>query len=85
MVCGTDMVYSNNASPRKARKKLLKIGLRYQLECTQVPLSSSVSLAAADEPHVYFFQKFSPWEIVRHDIVYPIRFFGHVEILPDGS
>jgi starch phosphorylase len=21
-------------------------------------------------------QKFSPWEIVRHDILYPVRFFG---------
>ncbi|KAI4965596.1 hypothetical protein ZWY2020_051295 [Hordeum vulgare] len=28
-------------------------------------------------------QKFSPWEIVRHDIVYPIRFFG-MSRLPDG-
>ncbi|KAF3333532.1 hypothetical protein FCM35_KLT01223 [Carex littledalei] len=30
-------------------------------------------------------EKFSPWEIVRHDIVYPVRLFGHVEINPDGS
>ncbi|KAH9609746.1 hypothetical protein KSS87_012736 [Heliosperma pusillum] len=29
--------------------------------------------------------KFSPWEIVRHDVVYPVRFFGHVEVNPDGS
>lgn len=29
-------------------------------------------------------QKFSPWEVVRHDIVYPIRFFGHVEVSPTG-
>ncbi|KAG2593005.1 hypothetical protein PVAP13_5NG629585 [Panicum virgatum] len=26
-----------------------------------------------------------PWEIPRHDVVFPVRFFGHVEILPDGS
>ena len=30
-------------------------------------------------------QKFSPWEIVRHDVVFPVRFFGHVQINPDGS
>ncbi|KAL3518102.1 hypothetical protein ACH5RR_020691 [Cinchona calisaya] len=30
-------------------------------------------------------EKFSPWEIVRHDVVFPVRFFGHVEILPPGS
>ncbi|KAL2486373.1 Alpha-glucan phosphorylase 2 [Abeliophyllum distichum] len=29
--------------------------------------------------------KFSPWEVVRHDIVFPIRFFGHVEVQPNGS
>ncbi|KZV42701.1 glycogen phosphorylase [Dorcoceras hygrometricum] len=30
-------------------------------------------------------QKFSPWEVVRHDVVYPIRFFGQVEVLSSGS
>ncbi|EPS63706.1 phosphorylase, partial [Genlisea aurea] len=30
-------------------------------------------------------EKFSPWEIVRHDIVFPIRFFGQVDVLPGGS
>lgn len=30
-------------------------------------------------------QKFSPWEVVRHDVVFPVRFFGHVEVQPDGS
>ena len=34
---------------------------------------------------LFFPQKFSPWEIPRHDVVFPVRFFGHVEILPDGS
>jgi glycogen phosphorylase len=29
-------------------------------------------------------QKFSPWEIVRHDVLYPIRFFGQVEVNPNG-
>lgn len=29
-------------------------------------------------------QKFSPWEVVRHDIVYPVRFFGNVEVHPNG-
>ncbi|XP_062171936.1 alpha-glucan phosphorylase, H isozyme [Alnus glutinosa] len=30
-------------------------------------------------------EKFSPWEVVRHDIVYPVRFFGHVEVNPNES
>ncbi|CAL9247357.1 unnamed protein product [Arabidopsis halleri] len=30
-------------------------------------------------------EKFSPWEIVRHDVVFPVRFFGKVQINPDGS
>lgn len=33
----------------------------------------------------YLMQKFSPWEIPRHDVVFPIRFFGQVEVNPDGS
>lgn len=35
--------------------------------------------------HAFLFQKFSPWEIPRHDVVFPVRFFGHVEILPNGA
>lgn len=30
-------------------------------------------------------QKFSPWEVVRHDLVFPVRFFGQVEVNPNGS
>ncbi|CAL5426813.1 unnamed protein product [Camellia sinensis] len=30
-------------------------------------------------------EKFSPWEVVRHDIVFPVRFFGQVEVHPSGS
>ncbi|XP_057483764.1 alpha-glucan phosphorylase, H isozyme [Actinidia eriantha] len=30
-------------------------------------------------------EKFSPWEVVRHDIVFPVRFFGHVDVHPTGS
>ncbi|CAL5409476.1 unnamed protein product [Camellia sinensis] len=29
--------------------------------------------------------KFSHWEVVRHDIVFPVRFFGQVEVHPSGS
>lgn len=32
-----------------------------------------------------FMQKFSPWEVVRHDVVFPVRFFGHVAVSPSGS
>lgn len=34
---------------------------------------------------VEIMQKFSPWEVVRHDIIYPVRFFGSVEVNPNGS
>ncbi|KAL7218939.1 hypothetical protein ACSBR2_012078 [Camellia fascicularis] len=30
-------------------------------------------------------EKFSHWEVVRHDIVFPVRFFGQVEVHPSGS
>ncbi|KAM7259199.1 hypothetical protein ACFE04_014940 [Oxalis oulophora] len=30
-------------------------------------------------------EKFSPWEIVRHDVVFPVKFFGHVQVTPDGT
>ncbi|EOY33812.1 Phosphorylase isoform 2, partial [Theobroma cacao] len=30
-------------------------------------------------------EKFSPWEVVRHDVVFPVRFFGRVEVNPDES
>ncbi|CAL5339054.1 unnamed protein product [Camellia sinensis] len=29
--------------------------------------------------------KFSHWEVVRHDIVFPVRFFGQVEVHPSRS
>lgn len=29
-------------------------------------------------------QKFSPWEVVRHDVVFPVRFFGSVMVNPNG-
>ncbi|KAL5748011.1 hypothetical protein ACOSQ2_025308 [Xanthoceras sorbifolium] len=30
-------------------------------------------------------EKFSPWEVVRHDVVFPVRFFGRVKLNPNGS
>lgn len=39
----------------------------------------------AIDTFVKIMQKFSPWEVVRHDIVYPVRFFGHVEVNPNES
>lgn len=41
-----------------------------------------------DSNNPYFrenLQKFSPWEVVRHDIVFPVRFFGSVEVHPAGT
>lgn len=48
-------------------------------------LPSIVSSWNAINTFVKNLQKFSPWEIVRHDIVYPVRFFGHVEVNPNES
>jgi hypothetical protein len=86
MACVTDMDCSNNTLPRRARKKLQKIGLMYEpqmLKCTYYSVDIFFLTSITNTP--FFLQKFSPWEIPRHDVVFPVRFFGHVEILPDGS
>ncbi|KAG8054731.1 hypothetical protein GUJ93_ZPchr0001g29901 [Zizania palustris] len=56
-------------------------GLRYRYGL----FKQSITKEGQEEFAEDWLEKFSPWEIVRHDIVYPIRFFGHVEILPNGS
>uniref|UniRef100_A0A0E0CAE3 Alpha-1,4 glucan phosphorylase n=1 Tax=Oryza meridionalis TaxID=40149 RepID=A0A0E0CAE3_9ORYZ len=56
-------------------------GLRYRYGLFKQCITKEGQEEIAED----WLEKFSPWEIVRHDIVYPIRFFGHVEILPDGS
>ncbi|XP_072975051.1 alpha-glucan phosphorylase, H isozyme [Typha angustifolia] len=56
-------------------------GLRYKYGLFKQQITKEGQEEVAED----WLEKFSPWEIVRHDIVYPIRFFGHVELSPTGS
>lgn len=56
-------------------------GLRYKYGL----FKQRITKAGQEEIAEDWLEKFSPWEIVRHDVVYPIKFFGHVEVLPSGS
>lgn len=55
-------------------------GLRYRYGLFKQRISKEGQEELAED----WLEKFSPWEIVRHDIVFPVRFFGHVEISPTG-
>ena len=83
MVYVIDMDFLNNEFLGRAKKKLLMIRLR----CNQESIYLTFILVLLDLIKfflVMFLQKFSPWEIVRHDVMYPIRFFGSVEVSPSG-
>ncbi|ONM36384.1 alpha-glucan phosphorylase, H isozyme isoform X1 [Zea mays] len=56
-------------------------GLRYRYGLFKQHIAKEGQEEVAED----WLDKFSPWEIPRHDVVFPVRFFGHVEILPDGS
>ncbi|KAJ3668895.1 hypothetical protein LUZ60_010845 [Juncus effusus] len=56
-------------------------GLRYRYGLFKQRITKDGQEESAED----WLEKFSPWEVVRHDVVYPIRFFGHVEISPNGS
>ncbi|KAG2593002.1 hypothetical protein PVAP13_5NG629585 [Panicum virgatum] len=56
-------------------------GLRYRYGLFKQVITKEGQEEMAED----WLDKFSPWEIPRHDVVFPVRFFGHVEILPDGS
>lgn len=56
-------------------------GLRYRYGL----FKQRITKAGQEEIAEDWLEKFSPWEVVRHDVVFPIRFFGQVEILPSGS
>ncbi|KAJ4970505.1 hypothetical protein NE237_003604 [Protea cynaroides] len=55
-------------------------GLRYRYGL----FKQSIAKEGQEEIPEDWLEKFSPWEVVRHDIIYPIRFFGHVEVTPTG-
>ncbi|KAK3016489.1 hypothetical protein RJ639_007178 [Escallonia herrerae] len=56
-------------------------GLRYRYGL----FKQRITKAGQEEVAEDWLEKFSPWEIVRHDVVFPVRFFGHVEVLPTGA
>nr|GMD14122.1 alpha-glucan phosphorylase, H isozyme [Ipomoea batatas] len=56
-------------------------GLRYKHGL----FKQRITKAGQEEIAEDWLEKFSPWEVARHDIVFPIRFFGHVEVDPSGS
>ncbi|KAL3649155.1 hypothetical protein CASFOL_005558 [Castilleja foliolosa] len=56
-------------------------GLRYRYGLFKQRITKAGQEEDADD----WLEKFSPWEVVRHDVVYPVRFFGQVEVNPSGS
>ncbi|GLT33073.1 hypothetical protein SLA2020_076920 [Shorea laevis] len=56
-------------------------GLRYKYGLFKQHITREGQEEIAED----WLEKFSPWEVVRHDVVFPVRFFGHVEVNPNGS
>lgn len=55
-------------------------GLRYRYGLFKQRITKEGQQESAED----WLEKFSPWEIVRHDVIYPIRFYGRVEISASG-
>ncbi|KAF5446784.1 hypothetical protein F2P56_032387 [Juglans regia] len=55
-------------------------GLRYKYGLFKQQITKEGQEEIAED----WLEKFSPWEVVRHDVVYPVRFFGRVEVNPNG-
>eukprot|EP00249_Psilotum_nudum_P018378 c26776_g1_i3 orf=337-2904(+) len=56
-------------------------GLRYKYGLFMQRITKNGQEEYAED----WLEKFSPWEVARHDVIYPIRFFGEVQSLPNGS
>ncbi|KAL7170578.1 hypothetical protein ACSBR2_035451 [Camellia fascicularis] len=56
-------------------------GLRYRYRLFKQRFGKEGQEEIAED----WLEKFSHWEVVRHDIVFPVRFFGQVEVHPSGS
>ncbi|CAN1232004.1 Alpha-glucan phosphorylase, H isozyme [Linum grandiflorum] len=56
-------------------------GLRYRYGLFKQRITKEGQEETAED----WLEKFSPWEVVRHDVVYPVRFFGEVQINADGT
>ncbi|KAH0454212.1 hypothetical protein IEQ34_016136 [Dendrobium chrysotoxum] len=55
-------------------------GLRYRYGLFKQKISKEGQEEVAED----WLEKFSPWEVARHDVIFPVRFFGHVEISSTG-
>lgn len=55
-------------------------GLRYKYGLFKQRITEQGQEESAED----WLEKFSPWEIVRHDVVFPVRFFGEVVTSSDG-
>lgn len=55
-------------------------GLRYRYGLFKQRITKDGQEEVAED----WLEKFSPWEVARHDIVFPVRFFGHVEFSHTG-
>lgn len=56
-------------------------GLRYRYGLFKQRITKEGQQESAED----WLEKFSPWEIVRHDVIYPVRFYGRVEISASGQ
>ncbi|XVE79462.1 hypothetical protein DITRI_Ditri14bG0060700 [Diplodiscus trichospermus] len=56
-------------------------GLRYKYGLFKQRITKQGQEEVAED----WLEKFSPWEVVRHDVVFPVRFFGSVEVNPEGA
>lgn len=56
-------------------------GLRYRYGLFKQKITKHGQEEVAED----WLEKFSPWEVVRHDVVFPVRFFGSVEVNPNGT
>ncbi|KAJ4849931.1 hypothetical protein Tsubulata_017853 [Turnera subulata] len=56
-------------------------GLRYRYGLFKQRITKDGQEEIAED----WLEKFSPWEVVRHDVVFPVKFFGRVEVNPDGT
>ncbi|MQM00216.1 hypothetical protein Taro_032938 [Colocasia esculenta] len=55
-------------------------GLRYHYGLFKQQICGEGQKEVAED----WLEMLNPWEIVRHDVVFPVRFFGHVEVSPTG-
>ncbi|KAH9701592.1 alpha-glucan phosphorylase 2 [Citrus sinensis] len=56
-------------------------GLRYRYGLFKQKITKQGQEEVAED----WLEKFSPWEVVRHDVVFPVRFFGSVMVNPNGT